>query len=199
MQYSKGIFLFILILFLPNSTYSQETSYPESQVFFVSGYSPTSIRFLGKTPDATTSILKLEYRKKLKASFKNAPIYYQVGIIPYIVYNYPKRDDGGRKDIAKGLGVSPFGFGTTNFISNRLGYSLNSYGGFILMDKKFPTDEGRNLNYTFSFSMDAVIKANDFFSFSLGYKFHHISNAQTGTENPGLDSNFITISLILSK
>jgi hypothetical protein len=28
-------------------------------------------------------------------------------------------------------------------------------------------------------------------SFTIGYKYHHLSNAETGTINPGIDSNII--------
>ena len=65
------------------------------------------------------------------------------------------------------------------------------------MEATFPTDKGRRLNFTFDPSFSIETKLTKSLSFASGYKFHHISNGQTGKENPGLDSNFIFLSLIL--
>lgn len=189
----------IASLTLINYGWSQEPISKKQEFLIVTGYSPSSIKFLGKTPDASASLLKLEYREQTSKLFFGNPIYYQFGIIPFIEFDYPKRDENGRMDIVKGFGISPIGLGINNSVSKILSYSLYTYGGVILVDKRFPTDEGRKLNYTLSLSIDGIYKASKYFSFSLGYKFHHISNAQTGAENPGIDSNFITFSLILSK
>lgn len=199
MIFLKSIFIVLTSLLFICKGWSQEKEPLDKQILIVTGYSPSSVLFLGKTPNTSTSIIKLEFRKKTKRSFLKNPLYYQFGIIPFIEYDYPKRDERGRKDIVKGFGLSPIGLGIHNSISKKISYSLYFYGGFILVDKIFPTDRGRKLNYTFSLSSDIVFSATDLISFSLGYKFHHISNAQTGTENPGIDSNFITFSLIISK
>ncbi|GAB5408933.1 MAG: hypothetical protein BalsKO_12980 [Balneolaceae bacterium] len=186
-------------LVLLNNCWAQDSNLIKREFVLVNGYSPKSIVFLGKTANASTTFVKLEYRKQTNKSFFGNPLYYQFGIIPFIEFDYPKRDEGGRSALTKGFGISPFGLGISNPISKKIDYSVYSYSGIILVDDRFPTDKGRKLNYTFSLSFDTIFKTSEYISLSLGYKFHHISNAQTGTENPGIDSNFLTISLIISK
>lgn len=198
MYLTKSIVIaFISFIFYYQSS-AQEPVKSKKEILFISGYSSNSVILLGKTPNTSTSFIKLEFRKETKKEIFGAPVNYQFGLIPFIEFNYPKRDNESRPDLAKGFGISPIGLGIKKSILKKLSYSLYSFGGIILMNKKFPTDEGRKLNYTFSLSADTALEISKFVSISLGYKFHHISNAQTGNENPGIDSNFITISLTLS-
>ena len=199
MYLSKSIFILIFSFLFISHSYSQEFIDQDKQIIAITGYSPSSIILLGKTPNTSSAITKIEFRNKTTRKIYGNSIYYQFGLIPYIEFDYPRRDAGNIRGKSKGFGISPLGLGIKNEVSRMLSISLYSYSGLILMDKRFPTDKGRKLNYTFSFSVDTILKTNDHISLSLGYKFHHISNAQTGKENPGIDSNFITLSLILSR
>ncbi len=199
MYSTKSIYILIFSFFIVSQSFSQEIINRDKQIVAVTGYSPTSIRFLGKTPSTITSITKIEFRSKTDKKFYGNPIYYQFGLIPYIEFDYPRRDEGNIRGKSKGFGISPLGLGITNEFSKIVSIAMYSYSGLILMDKRFPTDKGRKLNYTFSLSVETILKTSDHISLSLGYKFHHISNAQTGKENPGVDSNFLTLSLILSR
>ncbi|RNC85462.1 MAG: acyloxyacyl hydrolase [Balneola sp.] len=198
----KGSVLFVLILtlVLTDTLIAQEkiSLNKDHKFSILAGYSPISIKFFGKTPNTQTSISQVRYQKKTKYSYKKLPIYYQVSISPYIYYDYEKRDDGGKKDIASGFGFSPIGFATFYELNRHIDFQLSTSGGFMIMNQDFPTDKGQQLNFTYELEPSLVIRNNHFFSFAAGYKFHHISNAQTGTENPGVDSNFIFFSIILS-
>ncbi|MBO6524298.1 MAG: acyloxyacyl hydrolase [Balneolaceae bacterium] len=153
---------------------------------------------MGKTPDSQTFALQFNYGWRSKLYLKSTPISYLVNFTPYINYNYPKRDEGSKRDVVIGLGFSPLGFEIQKKLNNKIGLVLNTSGGFILIDKTFPTDKGRRMNYTFSLSPGLIFQTNQTLFFLLGYKFHHISNAQTGSENPGIDSNFIFFSTQLT-
>lgn len=199
MYLSKSIFILTFSFLIFSLSYSQEIINRDKQIVGITGYSPTSIIFLGKTPSTTTTITKIEFRSITNKEIYGYPIYYQIGFIPYIEFDYPRRDEGNTRGKSKGFGISPLGLGITNEISRIVSISMYSYSGLILMDKRFPTDKGKKLNYTFSLSVNTILRTSEHISLSLGYKFHHISNAQTGKENPGVDSNFITLSLILSR
>lgn len=199
MHFLKSSLLIISFTFFSTNVIAQFNNFSKTQFKLFSGKSPHSVIFLGKTPNATSEIVTIQFRKKLSSSFKNLPIYYQAEIIPILNYTYPKRDEGGRIDNSHGFGFSPIGYGIYKPINKKLWLSVFTNGGFILLNEKFPTDKGRRLNYTFGISAETLVSLSSTWSFSLGYKFHHISNAQTGSENPGLDSNFITLSIILSK
>lgn len=196
----KSWLVLLFFLLTPLSTFAQKALPSNSESFLrvTSAYSPQSIILLGKTPESQTFALQLNYGWKSKWSLKSNPILYLVSVTPYINYDYPKRDEGSKRDVVTGLGVSPIGFEIQKDLIKRLRFIINTSGGFILVDKTFPTDKGRRLNYTFSVSTALIFQTNQTLSFLLGYKFHHISNAQTGSENPGIDSNFIFFSTQLS-
>ena len=181
------------ILCYTNST--AQTKLSDRFVSFTAAYSPQSMFFLGKTPDSQTYNSYIGLGKKINPGFTSLSTYRTIGIIPFIQYHYPKRDDSNRMDVVTGFGISPLGYQFLKPINqeNFLNFGIKS--GIMFMEKFFPTDKARRLNYTFdlSFSLQRFVLPKT--SVSLGYKFHHISNAQTGKHNPGVDSNFIFITL----
>lgn len=182
--------------------FAQETTVKNQRNPFISiesGYSFASVKFLGKTLDTQSFFLQLNYLRKMKASQASKPVYYKVSVIPVLDYHYPKRDEGERRDNVHGFGISPVGLYYWKEINPVLSYSLSTAGGIILINKKFPTDEGRRLNFTFEISSSITYNKFEKAYFSIGYKFHHISNAQTGKENPGIDSNFLTFTITVLK
>jgi len=46
-------------------------------------------------------------------------------------------------------------------------------------------------NFTFSWGGGVQIFTSESRSVTIGYRFHHISNANASAINPGIDSNFI--------
>lgn len=164
---------------------------------FWGGYSFNSIRFLGKTPDSQTTILGIGIKKKLKDYSDGKSLYYSADVIPYLQYDYPKRDEAGKRTEVSGFGVSPVGFFISKPFSDNIFPFIQATGGLIYMEQMFPTDLARRLNYTFDVTIGASLQFMRQNAFTVGYKFHHISNAQTGYENPGLDSNFLFFSFSL--
>jgi len=164
---------------------------PQEKFYFSGGYSFNSVKFLGKTENSETQILYLGYQKEIKEYDNGKLLWYTVDFVPYIHFLYPKRDEGNRIVSRRGFGVSPFGFSLTQANPKKLSPSVKTSGGFIYMENEFPTDNARKLNFTFDITLGADLKFSSFGMISFGYKFHHISNAETGSENPGLDSNFL--------
>jgi hypothetical protein len=182
----------ISILFNLGEVLAQD-SFKHEKISFLGGYSFNSVEFLGKTSHSQTQIFTLGYHKEIKEYSNGNLLWYTTYFIPYIHYTYPKRDDGNRVVSKRGFGVSPIGFLLNKENSKRLSPFIETSGGFIYMESEFPTDDSRKLNYTFDIALGADVKFDSFGTLSFGYKFHHISNAETGSENPGLDSNFIFI------
>ncbi|WP_246075220.1 acyloxyacyl hydrolase [Gracilimonas mengyeensis] len=122
-------------------------------------------------------------------------VYYTTDLIPYVHFDYPKRDENDRRVSRNGFGVSPVGFMWKEDELDTVVPFAQISGGLIYMESEFPTDLSRKLNFTFDITVGTDIKVGSIFEFSLGYKFHHISNAETGKHNPGLDSNFLFLSI----
>ena len=69
------------------------------------------------------------------------------------------------------------------------------YGGFTIMPYTFPTDKGRRLNFNFELQSTIEQALGKQYVLSFGGAFHHISNAQTGEQNPGIDSIYLLLRL----
>ncbi|MDR9419006.1 acyloxyacyl hydrolase [Gracilimonas sp.] len=187
--------LFVLTIFnCPDKVKAQDNKIVQ-RISFWGGYSTTSVRFLGKTRDAKSQIIAFGYQRKLMEYKPDYYLWLTADIIPYLHYDYSKRDESGRPAERSGAGISPIGFKMVNTISNLWNPFVSTSGGIIYMNKKFPTDKARQLNFTFDINIGNTIHLNNNSFLSLGYKFHHISNAQTGKENPGLDSNFFFLKI----
>lgn len=192
-------YLFVFFLTVVSSFYcataNAQSSEQERYVTIIGGYSPQSIIFLGKTPDSQSIYNYLGTGRKLKSQFAGMDTYITFGIFPFIEFVYPKRDEGNIKRTVTGFGLSPLGFDFQKRITLNTSLNTRVSSGIMVIDRTFPTDKGRKLNYSFDISLALQRFVFPKTSVSLGYRFHHISNAQTGRENPGLDSNFLFISL----
>ncbi|MEX0608228.1 MAG: acyloxyacyl hydrolase [Balneolaceae bacterium] len=180
-----------------HSQISSQNSAVDSENFFYTfwgGYSFNSVRFLGKTPDSQTTIFGFGFKKLLKEYPNGNQLYYSADIIPYLQYVYPKRDEAWKRTEVTGWGVSPVGFYLINPTSNYFHPFIEATGGSAYMKHTFPTDMARRLNFTFDVTIGTKVKISGKNILTVGYKFHHISNAETGNENPGLDSNFLFLS-----
>lgn len=200
MKLNLKTFLFIVFtcLFLFDTSLAQERLKGQPLQFRVwSGYSFHSIFFLGKTKNAQSVILGIGGRKAIRKYDNGGLLYYTADIIPYIYFDYPKRDNNDQYIEHSGFGFSPVGILFEKQLNSLFSYQLGISGSFIYMEATFPTDKGRRLNFTFDPSFTIETKLTKSLSLASGYKFHHISNGQTGKENPGLDSNFIFLSFIL--
>ncbi len=197
-HFYKSVLLLIILLPTCNIATAQKKLINQPIQFRAwTGYSFTSVFLLGKTKNATSSILGIGFRKPIRAFPDNTRLYYTADLIPLLHYDYPKRDRNDEFFNGKGIGFSPVGFLFEKEINSVFSYQIGVSGSFILMNTTFPTDKGTKLNYTFDPSFTFNTHFSNKVSLAAGYKFHHISNAQTGSENPGLDSNFLFLSLII--
>ena len=192
-----GVTLFSISFFssLFQDSVAQEIS--ETNTFFITtnlGYSPQSVIFLGKTPDTQMKYSYVGFGKQIKSPFETITMYITGGFFPFVEFSYPKRDEGSRRDLVAGFGISPLGY---SFVKSFRFFELETgiKSGVNLINAKFPTDKGRRLNYSFDIKIALQKKILPQTYLSLGYKLHHISNAQTGKENPGVDSNILFISI----
>lgn len=90
---------------------------------------------------------------------------------------------------AYAAGLSPFGLQ----IAAPVGSALSVYGataaGGLIFDRPFPIPQARRVNFTLEFGGGVLVRVGHERWVRAGYKFHHLSNAYTAPENPGLDAN----------
>lgn len=159
------------------------------EINFVGGYSFHSTKgFWGKIPDATLSIFALRYNRKLFI-YKNKHILEYVGEVNLAANYELVATSESQPGSYSGFGAAPLGFQLNLNHDKVVQPFFKSSAGFMLFKKRFPDKRGTMFNFTLELGggLEFVIAEN--FSFTLGYKYHHMSNGQFGQINPGIDSN----------
>lgn len=159
------------------------------EINIVGGYSFHSTRgFWGKISDATLSIFVLRYNRKL-FNYNGNHILEYVGEINlsanYNLADTPQIQSGSYQ----GFGAAPIGFQFNLYDKNLIQPFLKSSTGFMLFGNRFPDERGTQFNFTLELGGGLEIMVAKSLSFTMGYKYHHMSNGQFGDINPGVDSN----------
>jgi hypothetical protein len=152
------------------------------------GGSPGASTLIGKTRDRELLLLGLRYGWVFAAT-DSVAYEYTLDVIPAAALSAPARA-GERKSWIYGAGLSPLGL-QVHFLRGRsVQPFISAAVGFLYFEKKVPVPGASRLNVT----PELGLGARFFFgshSLTIGYKYHHLSNAYTARRNPGLDSNLI--------
>jgi hypothetical protein len=196
---------FVLAGYISTRVYAQETITsssivetlrPENHAFFVEySHSPTSYNFLGKTPYSSSQRTSIGYISPNTVPFFIGYLNFSARLHPIVEYMYSKRDAGGSLDTIRGWSIDPFGLSSTVQLNKTTHLRNTVYGGFTIMPYTFPTDKGRRLNFNFELQSTIEQVLGKQYILSFGGAFHHISNAQTGEQNPGIDSIYLLLRL----
>ena len=116
---------------------------------------------------------------------------------PFAVLVGDPRTGNGHRVYSYGIGGSPIG-AQVNFVHfRRIEPFLTSGGGFLYFNHRMFGQT--NFNFTAQLGGGVqLFTSNRHAALDLGYKYHHISNANLGDRNPGMDSHmlFVGISLL---
>lgn len=174
--------------------YSVNDETPLYEVSFWGGYAFDSITLWGKTTDATLGTLGFSLKRKF-LKIHNTTTEYFAGLHLYARYTYPEFKIEPERTSLSGFGVTPIGL-QTNFLTNgQIQPFLNTSVGIMFLEKPFPDNRGEKMNFTFSLGAGLELFIARKTSLSFGYKYHHLSNGETGEVNPGIDSSLLFTSL----
>ena len=67
--------------------------------------------------------------------------------------------------------------------------------GSLWFARNIPVADARSFNFTFDFGGGVRLRMNHRSWLRVGYKFHHLSNANTGPSNPGVDAKVLLVGL----
>jgi hypothetical protein len=162
------------------------------------GYSPHSFVLQGTSLHRELFLLNLEYGRRLLVHGAMT-LTYTADIVPvalelqrttfYIVHEKVLKNPAGT---VFGAGANPFGL-QLNLGHRKLQPFVNSSAGFLYFTRQVPSPASSQFNFTFNFGGGVQFFTASRRSFTVGYKYHHLSNAETGTINPGIDSNVIYV------
>jgi hypothetical protein len=172
------------------------------------GISFDATTLIGKTPHAKFGNLGLRYGRVLKTS-RTVAFEWTIDVIPVSILSNNRFTlvpaGGGFFTLAQtrksvyGWGAAPIGL-KFNFRRNRRVQPFGqATGGFLYFNEQVPVDGAARFNFTFDFSGGVQIVNRNRRSFTVGYKYQHISNANRGTFNPGVDVQMIFAGLSVFK
>lgn len=171
------------------------------------GFAPDIPRVFGGSRRSTFGEIGLRYSRRI-ATTENLALKYQIDFIPLAIINYE------RERLIPGIAPTPvvvdrseqtayaFGLTPVNFQLNfrrraKIQPFITAEAGMLFFNKKIPDDRsvlrpnqvGRKFNFTLAGGGGVEFLTDDARSYTVGFKFHHISNASTGNINPGFDQN----------
>lgn len=92
-----------------------------------------------------------------------------------------------------GQALSPVGFRWRFLPVRRLQPFLDGHGGYIYTTQPIPISTAGSFNFTFDIGSGVEFFRSDARSIRAEFRFHHISNHNTATTNPGIDSGLIQV------
>jgi hypothetical protein len=153
------------------------------------GGSPDSNDFVGKVPDTSLFLAGLRYGRVL-AAWESVSLEYTFDVIPAAVVFAPESVRPGNSSIY-GAGASPLGFKINFGQQSRFKPFVGASVGFLYFQKDVPVPGSSRFNFTPELGLGVQWFATPATAVTVGYRYHHISNAGTHRRNPGLDSNVI--------
>lgn len=158
---------------------------------FWGGYSfHSSNGVWGQTSGATLSVFGFRYNRKLLTFPKHYLLKYVAEMNVHVQYHLSAiSTQETAPSSLSGFGMTPLGFQFNALQNHTVKPFFKSSAGFMYLTEPFPDDRGTNFNFTLEIGtgIDIELTRNSFFT--IGYKYHHMSNGQFGQINPGVDSN----------
>jgi hypothetical protein len=93
------------------------------------------------------------------------------------------------------VAFNPLGVRLNSFSHERIQPTFATDFGVVISGRDLPIDNSSNFNFMFSFGPGAEFFLNREASIRLEYIFRHISNANIGAINPGIDAGVFRLSL----
>jgi Lipid A 3-O-deacylase (PagL) len=166
---------------------------------FWGGGSFSSPTLIGKTEETRLAIFALRYARIL-ARGDNLALKYTVDAVPYALLSYPvttfveappPAGFGVVKERRKitGAGLSPVGFQLNFRRRERVQPFAQASGGFLYFAERVPDERGAQFNFTADFGGGVQWKTGARRAWTIGYRYHHVSNGYRADVNPGFDSN----------
>jgi hypothetical protein len=171
-----------------------------------SAFAPDIPRLFSGSRRSTFGEVGFRYSRRI-ATTENLTLKYQVDLIPLAVINYrterlvqisPTNLTYDRdRETVYAAGLTPVNLQLNFRRRNKIQPFLTAEAGLLIFGKKIPDDRsplrpnqvGRRLNFTLAGGGGVEFLTDDARSYTVGFKFHHISNSSTGNINPGFDQN----------
>lgn len=157
----------------------------------------------GTSRDRHLTLFGLQYARLLLD--KNAfALNYTPEIIPLAVLSQPAlghlavpvRTPLTHNQIAYAAGANPIGAELVLLPQKRVQPLIGTTEGFLFFNRNVPSPLAAQFNFAFTVGTGVKARLTESTGISIGYFFHHFSNAGEARQNPGLDSHLISFGYI---
>jgi opacity protein-like surface antigen len=145
-------------------------------------------QWVGTTTNSRMYEVEGQYRRILYKSRRFA-LRYVAEFVPLSLVGDPQLN--GQRVYAYGIGGSPTGIQVNWVRYHRIQPFLASGGGFLFFNRQL--FGATQLNFTVQVGIGMELFRSDRHSLGIGYQYHHISNANLGRDNPGMDSHVVFV------
>ena len=114
---------------------------------------------------------------------------YVAAVVPICAVGDPSNN--GQPVYAYAAGASPIAIQLNWLHSGRLQPFLTTGGGFLYFNRQL--FHATQFNFTAQAAVGLQVLISEHHSVDFGYRYHHISNANLGTVNPGMDSHVLFV------
>jgi hypothetical protein len=150
---------------------------------------------LGTTPGRDHLFFGLSARTSiLRAGL--VTISYCAQVLPLVVIRgsappsgYPR---GTRAtNLAVAVGFSPFGLDLAVPVGGKISIYGATAAGMLLFNQEYPLAGAGHIDFTLELGGGVRVSLANRGKIELGYRFHHLSNANSAAQNPGVDANVL--------
>jgi len=171
----------------PSGTYALPKGTNEFGIW--AGASPDSSEFIGNTEDRNLVLIGLRYGRVL-AAWESVSLQYTLDVFPAAWVFEPSRVRRGGSTIY-GAGLSPLGFKLNFLRQSWIQPFVAASVGFLYFEDDVPVPHSSQFNFTPEVGLGVQFFLAPRRALTIGYKLHHMSNANSGRTNPGMDSHVI--------
>lgn len=161
------------------------------------GGSFSSPTVVGTTERVRLGLVAFRYARVL-ARGENMALKYTLDAVPVASMSFPSFETTGtgvrevRKTIT-GAGLSPVGFQVNFRRRERVQPFAQASGGFLYFGERVPDTRGAQFNFTGDLGGGVQWKTGARRAWTVGYRYHHVSNGYRADVNPGFDSNLFYV------
>lgn len=98
-----------------------------------------------------------------------------------------------------GQALSPLGMQWNFLPRHKLQPIFGGHVGYMYSTQPIPTAQAGSFNFTFDIGAGLELFRTHSHSYRLEYRYHHISNDDTASDNPGIDNGVIEISWLFGR
>lgn len=164
---------------------------------FWGGGSFSAPTLIGSTEGARFGLVGFRYARVL-ARGDNLALKYTLDAVPLAALSFPgvEPGPGGGRRVRRtitGAGLSPVGFQLNFRRRERVQPFAQGSGGFLYFGERVPEECGAQFNFTADFGGGVQWKTGARRAWTIGYRYHHVSNGYRADGNPGFDSNIFYV------